>query len=770
MLLLTVVASLAQAQTQKSEIVKQLSVQTPKTFDWQVTVPPFSVEHQVRLQMDVRIDWPTLSGSNPWVRVEVNGNALTPEDLLNKTNEFILRNGMDLMWYHSGRWRVLYSPDFELATQSKSAYAVDAKDEPYRYVWDITKHVQPGKNVVRVHALKLLPKACTMVFRNVGIEAGRAIEPPASEEIVPAPTGPVPTRVDKGKQSVPMTVTAGDDGALRVQVGKRVFNLATRISLPGGKWQAPKRKARKTVRNEGSVSWSAGVCKVERRITVREDHVHIADTLTNTGGDLLGVMIQHQSTGAGKPKKVLLAGQPIVGENGMRKLPPNPTTFAQWQDYGVGLVAEDDIFRVHIRNYTLPEGIGLADDSLGIMPGKSVTLEWSVYPTLGGDYWDFINAVRRNWDMNFEIPGAFIFNGHIHKPGKSADYYEKWMRSRGVKMICGGIAKYAHGKYAHGTGILHAPEFVQKEADWTRKMAPVKDLMPIAYFHSYACTEPNAENLYADSRMLDGAGEHVSYPYRYRIPLYVPTSNNSYGKAIYKYVDLLIDQIGVKGIYWDEMAYSVHQYLPHAPWDGCTVSINPRTHAVAGKMTSSTLLSQSLRKDLVNYIRDKGMFLMANTHAHTRTMSQLKIVRFVETQTYFRVSYTHLGSPLGLGNHHPEDKQADRARHVRDLLMRGAIYYGHYYYYDPPAWNFTSVMYPITPTALGEGYVLGAERIHTAVSGKFGWPDGAAAEVYVVDADGNRVAKPQVNLVTEGGKRLYEIRMPSDHFAILVKK
>ena len=622
--LLATMGSLAQAQTQTREIIKELRVATPKVLNWQADVPPFSVEHQVRLNMEVRIDWPKLSGSNPWVRVEVNGNALTPDDLLNKTNEFVLRNGMDLMWYHSGYWRALYSPDFELAVKSKEAYAVAAKDEPYRYVWDITKYVHPGKNAVRVEARKVLPDGSTMVFRNVGIEAGKAVEPPTTKQVAPAPTGPVPTVVAKGRQPVAMAVAAGADGALSVKTGAHTVNIATRISLPGGKWHEPKRKPAKAVAGETAVSWSAGACRVERRIRVRDDHVQIADTLTNTGADLLGVMIQHQATSAAKPDKATLAGQPIVGGNGSRTLPPNPTTFVQWKDFGVGLAAEDDIFRVHIRNFIGPDGFGLADDMLGVSPGKSVTLEWSVYPTPNGDYWDFINAVRRNWDVNFEIPGGFLFNGHIYKPDKPAEYYEQWMRDRGAKIVCGGIAKYADGKYAHGTGILHAPEFVQREADWTRKMAPAKDLTPVAYFHCYACTEPNAEKLYADSRMLDAKGEHVSYPYRYRIPLYVPTRDNSYGKAIYKYVDLLIDQIGVEGVYWDEMAYSVHQFLPHAPWDGCTVRIDPNTHAVTGKTTSTTLLSQSLRKDLVEYIRGKGLFLMANTQAHTRTMSQLK--------------------------------------------------------------------------------------------------------------------------------------------------
>jgi hypothetical protein len=187
------------------------------------------------------------------------------------------------------------------------------------------------------------------------------------------------------------------------------------------------------------------------------------------------------------------------------------------------------------------------------------------------------------------------------------------------------------------------------------------------------------------------------------------------------------------------------------------------------KISCVTLLMQPLQRDIIHYLRDKGLFLMGNGQAHTRTIQQEKMVFFTECQTYSALARGHLGTPLGLGNHHPEDSVAASARHVRDLLRHGSVYYGHYYHHAPAAWNFTSVMYPITPVELHEGCVLGAERIHTAVSGRFGWPDGAAAEVYVVNAEGARVEPAPVREVMEDGQRRYEIRMPGDHFAILAR-
>ncbi len=78
-------------------------------------------------------------------------------------------------------------------------------------------------------------------------------------------------------------------------------------------------------------------------------------------------------------------------------------------------------------------------------------------------------------------------------------------------------------------------------------------------------------------------------------------------------------------------------------------------------------------------------------------------------------------------------------------------------------------MFPITPVELHPGMILGKERIVTNRSGRYGWPDGSPATVYVFDADGKLVEKPPVKEIRSWGKRLFEVRMPSDHFAVLVK-
>ena len=570
-----------------------------------------------------------------------------------------------------------------------------------------------------------------------------------------------------------MRVLLAPAGAIDLEVAGSRFPITTRTSLPDGKWLDTPRSAEAAVILAGqsaSASWSAAAYDVKRTVSVQDDHVHVADTLTNHGTELIGVIVEHRLGFDAKPLDARVAGRQVIGQAAASRNPYHPSTFARSSDLGLGLVAEDDVFRVHVKSFAEPDQVGLADDMLGIAPGASVTLEWSAYPVPKGDYWGFVNAVRRNWGANFRIPGPFAFSSHL-PGGKPAQWYGQWVRARGLKIVCGGIATYPSGKYAHGTGILHAPQWVAAEAEWTRGMlATAPDVQALAYFHAQCCTEPDGETKYADSRLIDADGEHLGYPYRYRLPLYLPTRENRYGRALWGFVRACLDEIGTSGLYWDEMSHSVLWFSHDAPWDGCTVVIDPRTHAVTGKRSSVPLLMQPLKEDVVRYLRERGKFLMANTQPATRTMLRHKIVRFVETGTYSHLADTHLGCPIGLGNHHPEGTHAESARNVRRILQHGPVYYGHYYDRDPAPWNFTEVMFPITPVELGEGIVLGEERIHTTKSGRFGWPDGAAADVYVVDVQGARMADPDVIEVVENGRRLYEIRMAGDQFAVLVKR
>ncbi len=766
------------------EVFKTHQSVSPATDKFKIMVPPFSVEHQVRLSLDARVDWPKLAGSNPWLRVIVNGTTLDKADLLNKPDEFKVRSGVDLTWSRSGSWRILYSPDFEMAKNSAEPMGV-ADIDPYRFVWDITRYVKPGENELQLVNLQISTKPTTMVLRDAKIEVGKAIIAPESEKITPAPTGEIPTLMARGAQKLPIRARLLSSGNFSIDVAGKTFQAVTRTSLPNGKWRGEVAAATGSTPSANgariengkskSAAWQTENYKVRREVFVRKNHIHIADTFTNTTQKLIGVIVENRLQFGAAPERVLLSGWAATSKTQTARKAAHPSVFAQWKENGVGLVAEDDVFRVHNKSFREHNSIGLADDQLGLAPGASVTLEWSVYPTQktadsDGDYWSFINAVRKNWGANYSIPGPFAFTMSLDSKKPAAELGQ-WMRSRDLKIVAGGIAKYKDGKYAHGTGILFAPEWVAQEKEWIAKVhRTAPEVKSLEYFHAQISTEPGAETKYAADRLFNSVGEAMSYPYRYPLPMFIATRDNKYGKALWGYVHTILDEIGADGLYWDEMSHSVLEYSQRGPWDNHTVVIDPRTHEVVGKNSSIQLLMQPLQLDIINYLREHKKYLMANTQPVTRTMLQQKIVRFVETNTYASVIDTHFGCPLGLGNHHGEATDADAARNVRRILQQGGVYYAHTVSREPTDWNFMSVMYPITPARLGPGYVIGEERIHTTVSGNFGWPDGARADVYVVNSDGTRAKKPNFKEASRNGKRLYEVRLSSDQFAVLVKR
>ena len=107
---------------------------------------------------------------------------------------------------------------------------------------------------------------------------------------------------------------------------------------------------------------------------------------------------------------------------------------------------------------------------------------------------------------------------------------------------------------------------------------------------------------------------------------------------------------------------------------------------------------------------------------------------------------------------------------ARRILDYGCLPCIYNWDYAPQHPSLPSLLYPTTPEELHAGMVLGKERIVTNRSGRYGWKDGAAADVYVFDGASNLVEAPDVKTVMQGKRTFIDLRMPSDHLAILVKR
>jgi len=767
---------------------EQLIIPKKTTAELTFELPPFQPGDQVRLSLLARVNYPYACANNPALTMTVNDQPVVGRDLLNKPLDYHCKNGREAFWATAnGRSWLLFSwPDFsvEQVKAYESPYAITETD-PFHFVWDITAYVTPGTNVVRVTHPEILSEADhSLVLRDVQVEIGGPVESQNLTTVVrPAPTGELPTYVPRGRQQVKMRVRLGAGGSIHLRVGERAFLIESRTSEPQGQWRITGQDRPRVVTRGQSrtVRWRAVGYEVVRTVSVRDDHFHVADTLTNTGPELLGVKLEHAVRWTDPPLEVKLGGRPPFARYQKEGGGANPTAVARWADLAVGLVAEDDIFRVHVLEFAREGAFGLADHELGIAPGKSHTLEWSVYPVPHGDYWDFINAVRRNWGSNIPIPGPHVFvDWSFHT--QPDDWYRHWVRSRGVTMVTAPDAMFEDGKPAMGTAIPLAQPFCERTAAWFEKLRrAAPEVQALFYINCTLCTEPGAVEKYADSKLMDASGHQLTMPAGCRsggyipAPLFVSTLNNSYGQAMRQVVRYIVEELKPDGLYHDvfnSAGFGARAY--GIEWDGCTVKMDPETHAVTGRCSSVALLERAWHVELVKYLRERGKIILGNGPAETRTRQDLRIPTFVETAFSASVVLdTHLSTPWGYGNLPWVDPDRgyyyNTAYNLRKILHYGGVIALPGWSEEPQGLTFLQLLYPLTPLEIREGMVLGEERILTNRSGRYGWPDGSPAAVYVFDGEGKLVAEPEVRQVRAEGGLLTELRMPSDHFAVLVR-
>jgi len=240
-----------------------------------------------------------------------------------------------------------------------------------------------------------------------------------------------------------------------------------------------------------------------------------------------------------------------------------------------------------------------------------------------------------------------------------------------------------------------------------------------------------------------------------------PTLDNFRHKNFLEQTAFLLDDVGLDGLYIDQfsLAWSESpERYNKAAWDGRTVVLDENGR-VAAQWTDLGLVSAEARRIWVQNVLDRGKTVVCNTLPALFELQSLPACRFMETQGYDpmagdapfmdKLAKGQLGSPIGLGHAFPSDAGADFfMRTVAAHLRFGQLYY--YYSTEFPARNPdangdgveefgpeeaqvingrvagefgpVTVMFPFTPRELHEGWILGEERLITAVSGEFPWP------------------------------------------------
>lgn len=740
------------------ELIKEAAIK-PKTYvekSFELAELPDTITPVLFIRSRLQSD--KNNGDTFALNVYMNGKVVDGSRMMKKTTDMKTRDGGMIKIYSSAfhGFRIPYASSYKEANLPYSAgnrYARFMSQEPRTdFYLDLSGLVEKGKNTLRVGNLN------PHVKPEMHVADVKLLFPPRQ-----AKQARVLSKA--AKYFVPETATgkleykALPHGKIMISTDKASFTGQSYFSIPGGKW----------------VNGSNACFSLDRKISKHDGVIVVEDKFTNLTGNNLGIMQRHEFQVSLPQTKYYINGLPRpAGLKGYYSS-ANNSSFAGSPAGGIGIVPLNDAFRLHSENYIAGgNGIGLCDRMLVIGPKASYTAQWAIAANSTGSYWDFINALRQYLGVNFKLDGPVAMLRCY--PPYSEWPLEKVRKFFELKSAFFGIAGLTFrtvykGKklpylFNHGLAArLGIPE-LKKNIDKWRKADPT--LKILQYFHCYIDSSDNADTDFADSKTLDTNGKHAVYG-KYFYQLFYPTLTNKFGMESEKTIDMLMNELKVDGIFWDEISYSMVPYHYGKPWDECSGDIDMRTHEVIKLKSSVSLISKSWRVKQAKRILERG-YLMGNGALYCNDMRKLNIPCFAETAQSTFCARTHLYTPIALGDHLSEATEQDAYNNMLNALDYGCVYYWYGDQVYPTHKTLTDKMYPVTPIRLGPGYIIGRERILTRVSGFFGWNDSSAHQVFVFDEKGKQVEGHKVETKVVDGKTFSEINLWPNWSAAIIRK
>lgn len=787
-LLPTVLASAkgqAPPTVEGGEVFREIRVPARSQREHTFSAPSVPLGREAVLFFRARLEFPKPAGYTSALRLLLNGKPLDVGRLLDKepTEERVDGVMKNMASAGGDVFTVDYAPDFDSPDAHPNYALRRAGVKVCDFAFRITDLLRPGENTLLIENAIRAPLTNELVLGQGRVEFRLPTAPPKKKG---PPTGPLPVFEPAKERRVDFTLHQPAEHLLLIEAEGETFRVESEFSTPVGRWE------------QGSNRFF----DLRRRIERQGEVILVFDTFTNRTEENLPLMQRHRAQrvgGGGKAlpwQRVWLAGLAPASRTGMVSQPANPTTFGIAERMGLGLLPLNDEFLVHTTNFSDGESLGLADLNFVLRPQATYTAEWAVVlvprslveePWVRGraegepwlashePYFAFVNAVRRLRGVNFTIEGSFAFlRADPNITGKWSDeQLASFARLKSAKYLCSSIdyPRY-RGVYPHGTAFQTLDHSYRK-GHIARLRRLVPEALHLVYFHCFIDVLEGAEGKYADARVLLSDGTQATYGEPHD-KIFFPTEGNSFGREIAKNVDIILDEIGADGVYWDEMEYSRYRYHYGEPWDGVSADIDPETMGIVRLKSSVTLITQPWRLALARRILARGP-LIANGAPHTRTMAQLHFPRFVETGSISNCTLAQLFTPIALGDHLTERSEADAYRVMLRALDYGCVYY---WYGDvtvvPTHPHLTQFMFPVTPLELHEGFILGRERILTNRSGLFGWGDGSRHEVHLFDEEGREVPPKEregfVKTVLQEGRTFTELRLPEGWSAAVVRQ
>jgi concanavalin A-like lectin/glucanase superfamily protein len=524
---------------------------------------------------------------------------------------------------------------------------------------------------------------------------------------------------------------------------------------------------------------------IDRRISLKPNHILIQDTFTNNSDEVVGIILDNRIDTRAQPAAMI-------------HLPKNYTIFIAADDHGLGIVGLDDVYQLQQETRATQGIASMATDKFGLDRNASYTVEWAVYPTASGDYFDFINALRKVERLNRTVDGAFGLIGDGEGLTTAADRRlpadPKAVRAKGMKYVSYfyliapeddpgmSLEGFEFTEYPKESALLK-----QVIAESHRLNPGLKVMFHIA--HGLYATK-QSERLFADSRVIDAAGNQVMYGpdsadyyCRYfsrqcfdagqRWWIFYPTMENSFGKAMLDAIDTMLDEIGASAMYADGFVSGYAGGHTYNTWDGQSVEIDSKTKTVIRKMGNVTLLALPVLKAACRKVAARGGVVITNGQAGPRSLWREHYFTTCETSggDQFPISRLHLGPTVtAFGDPTRIHNRRDLYHDFLAKLDWGALYF----YYGDRNFSVEEEMiirhcYPFTLDELHSGWIKGNERMITKIPGVYGWhADWRLHQVHRSDARGMLVPNADFSTADGNGVRT-ELHLEEYESAVVEK-
>lgn len=604
-----------------------------------------------------------------------------------------------------------------------------------------------------------------------------------------------------------------NNGELKITLPGNNYTLATKMSYPNmtvGAWNAiPGKKVDvKRDEDETTVDFKCDFYSMHRTIERIDERLVVRDTFQNLTKEDLAIAFDNILTAANASgtDKIWLAGSPTPNSKPCPDSPAsNSSIFFAYPKGALGLVVEDDFGKLQAElQKTAQSGI-VRNRSFALGPEDNYTFEYSFYPTGKGDYWDFINRVRRCWGVNSKVEGNMIFCNCPHP--QWASYLPKEIQNA--------LINYLGAKYVSGTNYFWlgdhdnkhtTPELMDKEygsidqqvgrlkAANKKAKAASPNLDVFARIQTLLCGPSQIKGkpipcedsivILEDGKpkgkaLKDKDGNEIGYDFRH-----YPTLDNSFYKYLTELVNKAMDA-GIKVIYFDTFTYAIWSYYArwtYDRWDGHTVDINQENWTIARKKADLAILTSDAQVALHELITSRGGTMIFNGTPITRKQISLLATSqsFTEAMAPALAQGQHVGTPLNLGYTpgYGYRKDAwktpkDYYENVMDNLNYGCLTYIYWLVSKlPDAPTIYQRMFPLTVKNIYAGCVEGEERIVTNRSGRYSFGDASEPKIYVYDKEGveSTPTAEQAKCERVNGKVIVTLTLPEGGAAVLEKQ